>query len=115
MVTSSSVFELRTYHVAPGKLDALQERFVNHALGLFEKHGLRVVGFWIELDEDKRPTETLVYLLVFDSRPAADEAWSAFRADPAWIEAKAKSEQDGPLTTAIESTFMVATDYSPLS
>jgi hypothetical protein len=116
MVTSSSrVFELRTYHVAPGKFDALQTRFRNHALGLFDKHGLSVVGFWIPLDEDQQPTEVLVYLLAFDSRQAGDQAWTAFRADPAWIEAKAESERDGPLTTAIESVWLIATDYSPVS
>jgi hypothetical protein len=115
MVTSSRLFELRTYHVAPGKLDALQTRFRQHALRLFEKHGLDLAGFWLSQDDDQQPTDTLVYLLAFESREAADQAWSAFRADPEWIEAKAESERDGPLVTAIESTFMTATDYSPLS
>jgi hypothetical protein len=52
--------------------------------------------------------------LVFDDRAAADQAWSAFGSDPAWVEAKAASESDGPLTVAIESVFLTAADYSPL-
>jgi hypothetical protein len=115
MATSSRVFELRTYHVAPGKFGALQDRFRNHALGLFAKHGLTLVGFWTLTDSDQDPPDTLVYLLAFESRDAADQAWTEFRADPAWIEAKAQSELEGPLVTTIESTFLSPTDYSPLN
>jgi hypothetical protein len=116
MAPSSRVFELRTYHAAPGKLHALQDRFRNHALALFDKHGLTVIGFWTPLDEDKdEKAGTLIYLLAFESRDAAQKAWLDFRADPAWVEAKADSEQDGPLTTLIESVYLNPTDYSPLS
>jgi hypothetical protein len=111
---SSRVFELRTYHAAPGKFDALQARFRDHTVGLFSKHGLGLVGFWLPLDPDGQPTDTLIYLLVFDDRTAADQAWSAFRSDPAWVEARAASESDGPLTVSIESVFLTAADYSPL-
>jgi hypothetical protein len=114
MATSSRVFELRTYHVAPGKFDVLQTRFRDHALGLFEKHGLDLVAFWTPTDRDQQPPDTLVYLLAFAGRDAADEAWTSFRADPAWIEAKAQSELAGPLVTDIESTFFSPTEYSPL-
>ncbi|MGA7418448.1 MAG: NIPSNAP family protein [Acidimicrobiales bacterium] len=115
MTPPSRVFELRTYHAAPGKFDALQARFRDHTCALFDKHGLTVVGFWTPQDGQGLPAETLVYLLAFRDRNAADEAWSAFRADPEWIRAKAESEEQGVLTTAIESVFLTATDYSPLS
>ena len=98
----------------PGKFDALQARFRDHTVGLFAKHNMGLVGFWLPLDPDGQPTETLVYLLVFDDRAAADKAWSAFGSDPAWAEAKAASEIDGPLTAAIESVFLTAADFSPL-
>jgi hypothetical protein len=114
IVSTSRLFELRTYHAAPGKLDALQARFRDHTVGLFAKHGLGLVGFWLPLDPDGRPTDTLIYLLVFDDRVAADKARSAFGADPAWVAAKAASETDGPLTAAIESVFLTAADFSPL-
>src|SRR5665213_2424100 len=115
MASPSRIFELRTYHVVPGKFDALQDRFRNHTLALFDKHGITLVGFWIPLDSDGRPTDQLVYLLAFDDRGAADRAWSTFRHDPAWAELKANTEQGGPLSTSIESVYLTATDYSPLS
>ena len=33
-------FEMRIYCAAPGKLDAMHARFRNHAVKLFEKHGI---------------------------------------------------------------------------
>jgi NIPSNAP len=107
---SSRVFELRTYHTAPGALPALEARFRDHTTGLFERHGLETVAFFTP--EDRR--NTLVYLLSFDSREAADTAWAAFRADPEWIAAKAASEANGPIVEHIESVFLNPTDYSPL-
>jgi hypothetical protein len=108
------VFELRTYSTAPGKLDALNARFRDHTLALFKKHGMEVVGFWEPLDKDAGAGEKLVYILAHKSRAAAEASWTAFRADPEWIKAKAESEKGGPLTTLIESVFLAATDYSPL-
>jgi hypothetical protein len=62
-VTPNRLFELRTYHAAPGKLAALQARFANHTLGLFARHGLTVVGFWVARDANGQPGDDLVYLL----------------------------------------------------
>jgi hypothetical protein len=114
MISSEPVFELRTYHAAPGRMAALQDRFRDHTLALFEKHGLGVVGFWTSLDAADEPGDTLVYLLAFDDRQAARSAWAAFRDDPDWARVRAESEPDGPLTVGIESMFLRATDFSPL-
>ena len=45
------VYELRTYYAAPGKMEALHARFRDHTLKLFEKHGMKVEGFWKPLDD----------------------------------------------------------------
>ena len=34
------VFEIRTYHTLPGRLDALHKRFREHTMKIFEKHGM---------------------------------------------------------------------------
>jgi NIPSNAP len=115
MPASSRLFELRTYHAVPGRLDALVDRFRDYTMELFDKHGIGVVGFWMPVESAEAEKETLVYMLAFDDRQAADRAWAAFRVDPAWAEAKAKTEQDGPLTVAIDSVFLTALDFSPLS
>jgi hypothetical protein len=114
MANSSRLFELRTYHAAPGKSAALHDRFRNHTLALFETHGLDVVGFWTRLDAEGDPTETLVYLLAFADRAAADKAWSEFRNDSAWIKLRAETEQDGSLVASVDSVYLGATDYSAL-
>jgi hypothetical protein len=107
------VFELRTYHAAPGKLGALNDRFRNHTNRLFAKHRMAIIGFWTPADPDKADN-TLVYLLAFPSKEAADKSWEAFRADPEWKAAREASEKDGKLVEKVESVFLNPTDYSPL-
>jgi hypothetical protein len=114
-VAANRLFELRTYHAAPGKLDALQARFANHTLSLFAKHGLTVVGFWVARDANGQPGDDLVYILAFQDSEAREQAWEAFRADPDWLKARADSEADGPLVLSLESVFLDPTSYSPLS
>ena len=108
----AKVYELRTYKAAPGKLDALNKRFRDHTLGFFKKHGMEVVGFWTPTDEKDGKADTLIYLLAFTSREAADKSWKEFRADPGWQKAKAESEKDGPLTSKVDYVFLTPTDYS---
>lgn len=107
------VFELRTYTAAPGKMQALHERFRDHTNKLFKKHGMTVIGYWSPADPKKART-TLVYLLAFPSRDAATRSWQAFREDPVWKKAKEESEKDGRLVDMVESVFLNPTDYSPM-
>ena len=107
------VYELRTYTAAPGKIEALHARFREHTLKFFEKHGMKVEGFWKPLDP-KAADEKLIYLLSFPSKEAADKSWQEFRDDPGWQKVKDESEKDGPLLAKPpESVFMVSTDYAP--
>lgn len=107
------VFELRIYHAAPGKMEALETRFRDHTLKLFKKHGMTVVGFWRPTDP-KESDKKLIYILEFPSREAAEKSWKGFRDDAEWKTVRAASEKDGTLVTKVESTFMKATDYSPI-
>ena len=108
------VFELRTYTASPGKLSDLEARFRNHTVGLFEKHGMTNVGYWVPTDEPLSEN-TLIYVLEHESRDAAQASWDAFRADPEWLEARAESERNGRLAAKVEAVFMKATDYSPIN
>jgi hypothetical protein len=109
----AALYELRVYHAAPGKLDALNARFREHTLELFEKHGMRNVAYWIEQPTEQSPDGKVIYVLAFPSREARTASWAAFGADPVWREVHAKSETDGTLVTKIDSTFMSLADYSP--
>jgi hypothetical protein len=107
------VFELRTYHAAPGKMDALNSRFRDHTCALFKKHGMTIVGFWNPSDP-KEADKTLVYLLAFPSREAADKSWKDFAADPEWKKTREASEKEGRLVEKVERVFLNPTDYSPI-
>jgi hypothetical protein len=104
-------FELRTYVAAPGKLDALLTRFRDHAVTLFEKHGMTSIGYWVATDDEGNPTETLIYVVAHASREAAKESWAAFWADPDWIAARSDGEQ---VTASATSVFLDPTDFSEL-
>ncbi len=103
-------FELRTYHAAEGKIDALNARFKNHTNKLFKKHGMDIIGFWT----DAKKPDVLVYMLAYPSKEARDKSWKAFVEDPDWIKAKEASEKDGKLVDKVEQTFLNPTDYSPI-
>ena len=108
---AAPVYEMRVYYAAPGKLDALHARFRDHTTKLFEKHGLKNVGYFVPAGEN--PERKLVYFISAPSRKARDESFKNFIADPAWKTAAAESEKNGRLVDKIESHFLTATDYSP--
>ncbi len=111
-------FELRTYTAAPGRLDALNARFRDHTLKLFEKHGIANIAYWTPAPGDPGANNTLVYIVAHASRDAATDSFNKFRADPAWVEARKASEEKagGSLTApdGVKSVFMRPLDYSPL-
>jgi hypothetical protein len=41
-----TIYELRVYTTLPGRMPKLLERFQNHTLKIWEKHGIKQVGFW---------------------------------------------------------------------
>ena len=60
---ANRVFEIRTYTAAPGKLEALKSRFRDHTVKLFEKHGMKNIGYWTT-DVGPR-SNALTYMLAF--------------------------------------------------
>jgi NIPSNAP len=110
--SATGVYELRVYHAAPGKLDALLARFREHTTKLFAKHGMENVAYWTPLDEPQK-NDTLIYILRHPSREAAAANWKAFQDDPEWKSVHDKSEANGKLVEKVDSTFMALTDFSP--
>jgi hypothetical protein len=106
----TAVYELRTYTAAPGKMPELQKRFRDHTIQIFEKHGMKSVGYWVS---DKQP-DVLIYILAHKSREAASKSWKEFRADPEWQHVYKESQKNGSLTKKVESVYMSPTDFSPL-
>ncbi|MFN0126651.1 MAG: NIPSNAP family protein [Verrucomicrobiales bacterium] len=101
---------MRIYYAAEGKLDALQARFRDHTVKLFEKHGMTNLGYWTPIENPKRK---LVYVLSFPDRAARDASFKAFGADPEWQAVAKATEANGRLVEKIESHFLQAVDFSP--
>lgn len=109
---NTRVYELRTYTTLPGRLPALNKRFAQHTMTLFEKHGMRNEMYWIPTD-DARKDNTLIYVISHENQEAADKSWKAFQADSDWIKVRDASEVDGKiLLKAPERVFMRMSDYS---
>ena len=107
---STSVYELRTYTTFPGKLPDLHKRFRDHTMRLFEKHGMKNVGYWVPMDKP----DTLVYIIAHKSREAADHSWKEFAADSEWKQVAKESERNGKIVKRVERHYMTPSDYSPL-
>ena len=107
------LYELRIYTAHPGKMGALQARFRDHTLAIFEKHGIKNVGYWTNAVGGR--SDELWYILAYEDAAQRDRAWAGFTADPDWAKARAASEKDGPLVHHITNQLMNPTDFSPLS
>ena len=106
------IYELRIYTALPGRMTALQSRFREHTCRLFEKHGIRVVGFWTNLIGG--PSDELWYLVEFHSLAHRGQAWDAFLRDPEWARASEESTAAGPIVARFENRILKPTDFSPL-
>lgn len=106
------IVELRVYYCEPTRLPALINRFETITLGFFEKYGIEQVGFWTTLVGPDN--HALTYLLKWRDMAHRDEAWSAFQADPDWIEQRNATEAERVIVNRIENAFLAPTDFSAL-
>jgi len=109
------VVELRTYRATPGNLAALNARFRDHTVKLFETHGMTNLIYWNLPPDEPGADRMLVYLLAHDSEEAAKKSFGGFRQDPAWVAARTASETraGGSLTEkegGVRSEFLVSVD-----
>ena len=100
------IYEERIYTIMPGKMGDIERRFAQHTLRLFEKHGIKVVGFW--KTAIGRQNLELVYVLEFKDMNERMQRWDAFQKDPDWIKARNESE------THVENKILVPMAFSPL-
>ena len=107
------VFELRVYHTLPGRLPQLHANFRDHNLAFLKKHGIASIGYWTPQDAPASEN-TLIFVVAHDSRDSAALHWKELRDDTDWQAMAKSSESAGPIVEKVESTYMMATDYSPL-
>ena len=106
------IHELRVYHCMPGRLPDLSKRFESVTLKLWEKHGIRPVGFWTTLVGDSN--QDLTYLLEWKDLAERERTWARFMSDPDWLKARAESEKNGPIVAQITNSILAPTAFSKL-
>lgn len=108
------IYELRRYEALPGKLGALDALMQKHAVPLFEKHGMQLIGAWSPKVGDY--TNVLIYLLAFESMDERDRRWEDFFNDPQWQKARLEfvDKEVGTLVARQHYTFLAGKPYSPL-
>lgn len=111
--SNGKVFELRIYTATPGNLENLHARFRDHTTRIFEKHGMKNIGYWAPTGEDERDSK-MIYVLEHASQEAADASWRAFGQDPEWQKVAEESNANGQILANVERHYMTATDYSPM-
>jgi NIPSNAP len=106
------IYELRIYSCIPGRMPALLKRFENDTLKIWDKHGIKQVGFFTVLVGNGN--NDLHYVLAWNSLAERETKWNAFQADPAWHAARDVSEKDGPIIANINSSFLRPTAFSAM-
>jgi hypothetical protein len=83
------IHELRIYHCVPGRLPVLLNRFETITLAIWERFGIRQIGFWtVEIGDS---SADLYYLLEWASLAERETKWTAFMSDPEWLQKRAET------------------------
>ena len=106
------IHELRIYRCVPGRLPDLNKRFETVTLKIWEKHGIRQVGFWTTVIGDSN--QELSYMLEWKDLAERERVWGGFMTDPDWLKARAETEKNGPIVANITSTILQPTAFSKL-
>ena len=104
------IYEQRIYEAMPGRLPDLLKRFNEITLVIWDRLGIRQAGFWTVLIGES--SNQLIYLLEWESMAERERVWGAFMADQEWIQKKAGTEVNGPLTSLISNQFLQPTSFS---
>ena len=106
------IYETRIYETHPGRLPALNARFRNHTMKIFERHGIKNIGYWTS--EVGEYSDRLTYIVAFEDAGPRERAWESFRNDPEWNKVREDSEKDGAIVKRVFNNLLTPTDYSPL-
>ena len=107
------IYELRIYTATPGRLPDILARFRDHTLKIWERYGIRQAGFWTTLVGPN--SNTLTYLLAWESLAEREAKWNAFIVDPEWLAVRAATEKDGPIVASVANSFLEPTPFSSMN
>ena len=101
------IYSLRTHHVTPGKMAEFHE-LRREAIPFFEKHGIKVVGYW---KTEIGPSPCVVSLTAFEDWAQYEQAQSALVADPEFKKLMGRFQG---LSLRTDTVILRPTDYSPM-
>lgn len=104
------IYEMRVYDCLPGRLPALLQRFSDHTLALWDKHGIRQAGFFTTMVGQNN--QRLTYFLAWESLAEREAKWTAFIRDPDWLKARDDSERDGQILANVSNEMLAPTAFS---
>jgi hypothetical protein len=106
------IYELRVYRALPGRMPALLKRFETRTCKIWDRMGIRHVGFWTTMIGACHLE--MFYMLAWESLEERQRMWDLFQADPEWQQAWAESEKDGIIVGNVASTILSPTKFSAL-
>ncbi|KAG4432262.1 hypothetical protein IFR05_012268 [Cadophora sp. M221] len=107
------LYELRVYTTFTGQLPNLLKKLETKTFPLWEKHGIKQVGFWTTLIGPDN--NVLHYMLAWESMAEREQKWNAFQSDPEWIQAKADAvEEFGQTNRQVSNIILVPTKFSAM-
>lgn len=106
------IYEFRTYTVLPGRMPALLKRFETKTIPIWERHGIKPIGFFTTVIGPN--SDKLTYILQYGSLADREARWGAFQKDADWIAARSESEEDGQIVENIANEILAPTSFSAL-
>lgn len=100
------IHELRLYRIEPGRMQDIVGRWQNDLKTLFPRHGIRPIGTWSAFAGAKAPL--FVYLMRWRNMQQRTKAFADFVADPAWAEARNRTNAGTELVERYEILFLRA-------
>jgi hypothetical protein len=104
------IHELRIYHCMPGRREDVLKRFETITVPLWEKHGIRQLGFWTVIIGESN--YDVYFIWEWDSLEERERKFNALLADPEWKAKKAETERNGPIAASVTSTLLKPTSFS---
>ena len=99
----------------PGKRDELANRFRDHTAAMFERAGMKNIGYFNAINGDA-VDDTFVYILAHPSRQARDEMWRELGTYEDFQELIVAVERDEnrKLVDTIDMRLLEPTSYSDM-
>ncbi|MCD9592024.1 hypothetical protein GTZ78_37265 [Streptomyces sp. SID8361] len=103
-----TVYELRVYEAATGKMSSLEDTLRELAAPLLPEYGMRIVGLWSTADE-----RVLYWVVEHRGTGDIDANWRGFHEDPRWKKNLAERTKGDSFVVSTQSVPLVGVTGFP--